>query len=406
MRPVWQRQQRHALPDVQCASSGILHRGRRRTRRPGRKATTTLESAMRSDALPGDTATTDLDHAQALPARYYVGNGMLAMEQRAVFARSWQPLAHQDQLAEPGDHVVGQIAGVPVIIVRGKDGLLRAFPNVCRHRAGPLALCNGKGAHSLQCKYHGWTYTLEGQLRSAPEMKDVPDFDVGNIHLPPLRVHEWQGLVFVALSKDVPDFDEVYGGISEHIAPIDLAAMRYLRTVNYDVDCNWKVYVDNYVEGYHLPHVHPGLNKLLDYRAYDTVLSPWYSLQSSPLRNSSDAYGDGQAFYYFVYPNVMLNIMSGRLQTNRILPLGPDRCRIAFDYYYGQDAQAQARIAADQDFSDEVQNEDIAICEAVQRGLGSGFYSPGRLCPRRESGVWHFQNLLRTAYAGPAGEHA
>jgi choline monooxygenase len=107
-----------------------------------------------------------------------------------------------------------------------------------------------------------------------------------------------------------------------------------------------------------------------------------------------------------VYPNVMLNIMSGRLQTNRVLPLGPDRCRIVFDYYYGQDAQAQARIAADQDFSDEVQNEDIAICEAVQQGLGSGFYSPGRLCPRRESGVWHFQNLLRAAYAGPAGEHA
>ena len=274
---------------------------------------------MHTEATGADAAAaTDLDHARALPARYYVGDEVLAMEQRAVFARSWQPLAHQDQLAEPGDHVVGEIAGVPVILVRGRDGVLRAFPNVCRHRAGPLALCNGKGAHSLQCKYHGWTYTLDGQLRSAPEMKDVPDFDVGAIHLPPLRVHEWQGLVFVALGNDVPDFDEVYGGIAEHIAPIDLSAMRYLRSVNYDVDCNWKVYVDNYLEGYHL----------------------------------------------------------------------------------------QARIVADQDFSDEVQNEDIAICEAVQKGLGSGFYAPGRLCPRRESGVWHFQNLLRAAYAGPAGEHA
>ncbi|MEO8746561.1 MAG: aromatic ring-hydroxylating dioxygenase subunit alpha [Rhodanobacter sp.] len=361
---------------------------------------------MHSKPTPADTTAKDLAHAQALAARYYVGNDMLAMEQRAVFARSWQPLAHQEQLAEPGDHVVGQIADVPVLIVRAKDGLLRAFPNVCRHRAGPLALCNGRGAHSLQCKYHGWTYTLEGQLRSAPEMKDVADFNVADIRLPTLRVREWQGLVFVALSDDVPDFNVVYAGIAEHIAPIDLSAMRYLRSVSYEVNCNWKVYVDNYVEGYHLPHVHPGLNKLLDYRAYATTLFPWHSLQSSPLRNSSEAYGEGNAFYYFVYPNVMLNIMPGRLQTNRILPLGPDHCRIVFDYYYGQDAQAQARIAADQEFSDEVQNEDIAICEAVQKGLASGFYSPGRLCPRRENGVWHFQNLLRAAYSGPAGESA
>lgn len=353
-----------------------------------------------------DTAIESLDRAHALPARYYVGEQMLAMERRAVFARSWQPLAHREQLAVPGDHVVGEIAGVPVLLVRANDGVLRAFPNVCRHRAGPLALCNGKGARSLQCKYHGWTYTLDGQLRSAPEMQNVADFHVDGIRLPPLRVQEWQGLVFVALSDEVADFNDVYAGISEHIAPIDLATMRYLRSVSYDVACNWKVYVDNYVEGYHLPHVHPGLNKLLDYRAYDTALAPWYSLQSSPLRNNEGLYADGGAFYYFIYPNVMLNILPGRLQTNRILPLGPDHCRIVFDYYYAQDAQTQARIAADQDFSDEVQKEDIAICEAVQRGLASGFYTPGHLCPRREGGVWHFQNLLRTAYAGPAGESA
>ncbi len=352
-----------------------------------------------------DTMKKPLDHATALPARYYVGEPMLAMEQRAVFARSWQLVAHQEQLAEPGDHVVEQIGHVPVIVVRGQDGVLRAFPNVCRHRAGPLALCNGKGARALHCKYHGWTYTLEGQLRAAPEMLGAADFDVEDIRLPPLRVHEWQGLVFVALAPEVPPFDEVYAGIAERIAPIDLSAMRYLRRDNYEIDCNWKVYVDNFLEGYHLPHVHPGLSKVLDYRAYDTELFPWHSLQSSPLRNSTDIYGDGQAFYYFIYPNVMLNIMPGRLQTNRILPLGPGRCRIVFDYYYAQDDTTQARIAADQAFSDEVQNEDIGICEAVQRGLSSGTYEAGRLCPKRESGVWHYQNLLRAAYADD-GEQA
>ncbi|MCE5233931.1 MAG: SRPBCC family protein [Mizugakiibacter sp.] len=356
--------------------------------------------------MPPDTMIEDLDRAHALPARYYAGDTALAMERRAVFARSWQLVAHREQLAEPGDHVVEQIAGVPVLLVRGQDGALRAFPNVCRHRAGPLALCNGKGARALHCKYHGWTYTLEGRLRSAPEMEGACDFRVEDIRLPPLRVHEWQGLVFVALHEDVPAFEKVYAGIAERIAPIDLAAMRFHRRDSYDIACNWKVYVDNFLEGYHLPHVHPGLSKVLDYRAYDTELFPWHSLQSSPLRNSADLYGDGRAYYYFVYPNVMLNIMPGRLQTNRILPLGPERCRVEFDYYYAQDDAAQARIAADASFSDEVQSEDIAICEAVQKGLASGFYDAGRLCPKRESGVWHFHNLLRAAYAGAAGENA
>lgn len=351
-------------------------------------------------------AVKQLELASALPARYYFGEDMLAMEQRTVFARSWQLVARHDQLADPGDHVVEKIGEVPVIVIRGQDGVLRAFPNVCRHRAGPLALCNGKGARALHCKYHGWTYTLEGQLRSAPEMQAATDFNVADIRLPPLRVHEWQGLVFVALSDDVPPFDEVYGGIVERIAPIDLSAMRYLRRDSYDIDCNWKVYVDNFLEGYHLPHVHPGLSKVLDYRAYDTEIFPWYSLQSSPLRDGGEFYGEGEAFYYQFYPNVMLNIMPGRLQTNRILPLGPGRCRVEFDYYYAQDDKAMSRIAADQAFSDEVQIEDVTICEAVQKGLASGFYEAGRLCPKRESGVWHFQNLLRAAYADDAGAGA
>ena len=339
-----------------------------------------------------------LDTATALPAQFYVDAAMQATERSHVFDRAWQLVAHVSQLRNVGDHAIADLAGLPVIAVRGGDGRIRVMHNVCRHRAGPIAQCDGLGAKSLRCRYHGWTYTLEGQLRSAPEMQGAADFDVNDIRLPPLRVHAWQGLVFVAVDEDVPPFDAVYGGIAERIAPIDLAAMRFHRRDSYDIGCNWKVYVDNFLEGYHLPHVHPGLSKVLDYRAYDTELFPWHSLQHSPLRNSGDIYGDGDAFYYFVYPNVMLNIMPGRLQTNHILPLGADRCRVEFDYYYAQDDAALARIANDQAFSDEVQDEDIRICESVQQGLASGLYDAGRLCPKRESGVWHFHNLLRAAY--------
>lgn len=340
-----------------------------------------------------------LEQAHALHASFYTGPHWLDIEQREVFGRSWQLAAHSGELQAAGDHVVGDVAGKPIIIVRQPDGSLQAFFNVCRHRAGPLATCNGKGARALHCKYHGWTYELDGELRAATEMQGAVGFDRTSIRLPRIQVREWQGLAFVALSVDTPPFEEVFAGIGERIAPTDLSHMRFAKRDTYKLECNWKVYIDNFLEGYHLPFVHPGLSKVLDYRVYDTELAQWHSLQHSPLRNNDGIYGDGNAWYYFIYPNIMLNITPGRLQTNRILPAGHQHCIVEFDYYYTDDPEVQARVQAEQAFSDEIQAEDISICEHVQQGLASGSYSAGRLNPKRESGVWHFQNLLRAAYA-------
>jgi choline monooxygenase len=146
--------------------------------------------------------------------------------------------------------------------------------------------------------------------------------------------------------------------------------------------------------------VHPALNRLLDYRSYATELDEWHSLQWSPLESDPALYGNGDALYYWLWPNTMLNILPGRLQTNRVVPVGVDRCRVEFDFYYpaGDSGQARARRDADRAFSDEVQLEDLRICEDVQRGLASGSYVAGRLNPLRESGVHHFHELLRAAY--------
>ncbi|WP_028102872.1 aromatic ring-hydroxylating oxygenase subunit alpha [Pseudoduganella violaceinigra] len=340
-----------------------------------------------------------LEQAHALHAGFYTGMHWLDFEQREVFGKSWQLAAHAGDLQHPGDHVTADIAGKPIIIICQQDGSLQAFFNVCRHRAGPLATCNGKGARALHCKYHGWTYELDGGLRAATEMQDAAGFDKSAIRLPRVQVRAWQGLVFVALDIATPPFEQVFAGIGERIAVAGLPQMRFAKRDTYQLACNWKVYIDNFLEGYHLPFVHPGLSKVLDYRAYDTELAQWHSLQHSPLRNNDGIYGDGNAWYYFIYPNIMLNITPGRLQTNRVLPQGDGHCIVEFDYYYTDEPQVQARVQAEQAFSDEIQAEDIAICEHVQQGLASGSYSAGRLNPRRESGVWHFQNLLRAAYA-------
>jgi choline monooxygenase len=340
-----------------------------------------------------------LASASALPAPFYTDTDAAAQETARVFATSWQLVTSSAALAEAGDHVVDDIAGVPIVLVRGEDGELRGFHNVCRHRAGPLAWCNGRGARALRCRYHGWTYTLDGRLRSAPEMDSAQDFDLAGVQLPRVAVAVWQGLVFASLDP-AATLSELLAGIDARITGHDLPALVFSHRDSYEIACNWKIYVDNYLEGYHVPHIHPELNKLLDYRSYRTEVADWHSLQWSPLENTGNFYGSGDALYYFVWPNTMLNILPGRLQTNRVVPLAPDRCRVDFDYYYPvqTDDAEQQRRRQDQTFSDAVQQEDVDICLAVQKRLASGSYFAGRLCPKRESGVHHFHELLRRAW--------
>lgn len=354
--------------------------------------------------MHADLAPQPLQTAKALPARYYVDPGTIALDRSAVFDRAWHLVAHASRLASAGDHVVVDCGGLPVLAVRGADGVIRAFHNVCRHRAGPLATCDGQGAQALRCRYHGWTYALDGGLKAAPGMSGAEGFDPTAIRLPELQVRTWQGLVFAGGDAAMP-FDDLMAGIAERLGDAHpIAAYGGHLHVAYDVACNWKAYVDNYLEGYHIPHVHPALNRMLDYRSYLTQTAAWHSLQWSPLESSDALYGNGDALYYWLWPNTMLNILPGRLQTNRVVPLGIDRCRVEFDFHYPEDATGQdrARRDADRAFSDAVQHEDLEICEHVQRGLSSGSYVAGRLNPERENGVHHFHELLRDAYRAAA----
>lgn len=339
------------------------------------------------------------EEARALPAEVYAEDLYAVLDRTEILHRSWQLVAHQSQLSAVGDWVVHEVADQPIIVVNTGQGI-QAFHNVCRHRAGPLATENGHGK-TLMCRYHGWNYHLDGRLKSAPEMHTTAGFSVADYHLPKIKTALWQGLVFVAFKGDVPSLAEVTDGIAEQLSPIDLSTMQFQRRDEFIIDCNWKVYVENYLEGYHLPHVHPGLNQLLDYKSYQTQLSHWHSHQFSPLEQSDGIYGAGQAHYFFIYPNTMLNVLPNRLQTNQVLPLSNNRCRVLFDYLYAKVPGLEQLIEQDQQFSDQVQDEDIQICEAVQKGLASGSYDSGPLCMKRESGLHHFQEMVRTAYRKP-----
>ncbi len=334
--------------------------------------------------------------ARALDPVRYVGPEALALDQREILARGWQVVAPVSALAGPGDHIVREIGGVPILLVRNAAGQLNGFLNICRHRAGPLALCDGKGAKRLRCAYHGWAYDLDGQLRTAPEMQAAEGFDHHDIALERIEVEVWGGLVF-ARTRPGPGFAEIMAGMDAIADTAALAGLHHHHSRIYDVACNWKVYVDNYLEGYHLPFVHPDLTQVVSYPDYTTELGRYWSLQRSPVDAETEAYAAGEALYFFIYPNTMLNILPGRMQTNRVVANGPDACRVEFDFYYA-DGEA-GRAEADDAFSDSVQDEDRMICEHVQKGLASGAYRPGRLSPDQEAGVWHWHNLLRDAYA-------
>jgi choline monooxygenase len=252
----------------------------------------------------------------------------------------------------------------------------------------------------LRCRYHGWTYDWNGELASGPELDAMVDFERSAVRLPSIDVAVWQGLVFASVQPQEP-FERLIAGVDERIGSA-LQGIRYQKRVSYEAACNWKAYVDNYLEGYHVPHIHPALNRLLDYRAYRTECEPGYALQSSPLDVSESFYGAGEALYYQLWPNTMLNILPGRLQTNRVVPLAVDRCRIDFDYYYTPQLLAADadKIVADQALAEVTQQEDIDICEQVQRAFASGSYDTGRVHPTREQGVHWFQERYRRTLSG------
>jgi choline monooxygenase len=350
-------------------------------------------------------ASQPLERASTIPSSWCVSPAFHDFDRERIFAQTWQYVGHVSQLPNAGDHIVSSIADNPILVLRDREGVLRAFYNVCRHRAGPLATQNGCGAKVLQCQYHGWTYALDGSLRGVPQWDRVDLFDKKDFGLAPVALAEWEGVLFVHLGENPEPIETVFNGIRERIAPTHkLANRRFYKRIVYPIRCNWKVYVDNYLEGYHVPIVHPELNKVLDYSQYITETSGQYSLQHSPFRAdaNTDMYGGGagEAFYYFVFPNFMMNIVPGRLQTNFVKPISHDTCEVIFDYYF-DDIETEAaiqRIEYDIEYSEAVQREDEEICEHVQRGLQSKAYSSGRYSVLREAGVHHFHDLLRKTY--------
>lgn len=324
-----------------------------------------------------------LNEASTIPAEWYLSPDVAELERQTVFSHSWQAVARAEQFQDTGAYVTFEVAGEPGLLVRGSDGLRRAFFNVCRHHAAAVMTEPSGRAAQLRCPYHGWTYALDGKLKSAPDMGAAADFDRDCMGLVPIPTMGWSKWVWVNLASGTPPIDEPSTGL-----PVD--HLHWFERRHYRLRCNWKVFVDNYLDGgYHVPLLHKGLDRVLDYSEYQIELSNRSCLQWSPLETG------GRALYYWIYPNFMINQYPDAMDTNFVIPIGVGETDVVFDFYFSDISDSavsrnRARVAA----SEAIQNEDTAVCCSVQRGLASRAYSAGRLSARREAGEHLFHRLL------------
>ena len=345
---------------------------------------------------------TPLAEASTIPASWYVDSRIAALEAETVFSKSWQMVGRIEQVEKPGQFVTANIAGEPLVVVRGNDGVLRGFYNVCRHHAAAVVTEPCGQTSILHCPYHGWNYGLDGSLKGMPEFDGVKDFDRQRNGLVPVKAETWEKFVFVTLDPQAGQLREFLGGLVKRVAPLGVSRLHYFDSRVYDIACNWKVFVDNYLDGgYHVPHLHKGLSSVLDYKEYTIENEDRYCLQSSPMvasdedkATSATRKGD-RAWYFWQYPNLMINCYEGYMDTNLVLPVDVDHCRVIFDFYFADVSEArreynQQSVAV----GARVQDEDLDICEAVQRGLKSRAYGAGRLSVRREAGEHVFHRLL------------
>jgi choline monooxygenase len=273
---------------------------------------------------------------------------------------------------------------------------------VCRHHAAQVM--SGSGCtESLVCPYHGWTYGLDGRLLKAPELGAVKDFDRASFGLVPMSVEAWCGLLFICMAKSPPALSPQLSELARRLREMEIDRLQFVARRTYRLACNWKVYVDNYLDGgYHVSYLHRGLAAQLDRDSYQTEVFDRYSIQSGAGAGGGDAGGGDfserigdRVLYAWLYPNLMINRYGPMMDTNWVIPHGHDETEVIFDYYFTPET------ARDADFvekslaaSDIVQKEDVDICESVQKGLGSSSYDRGRYSVKREQGELHFHRLL------------
>ena len=345
---------------------------------------------------------------RSLPWSWYTDPAVLQLERERIFRRSWQYVGHAGDTPDPGSFSATAVGDVPVVLVRDREGTLRAFLNVCRHR-GSL-VCEGSGKReTLQCPYHAWTYGLDGRLVAAPRSAKEGGIETEELGLVQLPLETWGPLVFVNPDPDASPLADFLDGLPGLVAEagIDLDSLRFLQRSESELDCNWKISAENFLECYHCPTAHPGFSAVMDVSpdAYLLETSTGRMSQHSPPRpeprGAYDPTGEierGQ--FHLLFPGTVVNVMPGRpnFSIGPIVPRGSERTYRFLDYFVAEDAD-EAWIEESLAFDAQVGAEDRVLVERVQAGVRAGLIEDGRLLPESEKLIAHFQALVVEALA-------
>jgi choline monooxygenase len=351
-------------------------------------------------------ATNPLSKASTPPSAWYTNKEFESVERDSVFGNNWLVAARVDQLQQPGDYVAAEVAGQPIVIVRSEQ--IKAFYNVCRHHAAQVMETGQGCTKALTCPYHGWSYKLDGSLAATPQFEGVCDFDKQQNGLKSVRCEVWENWVFVCLGDNALSLAEFLGDFHAQLAPLNGPNMQFYQRVSYDLNCNWKIYVDNYLDGgYHVPVLHKGLNSALDFKRYKVETIDHYCLQSCPTKQNDNEFAQvrtGTARYYWQYPNLMINCYDGIMGIIIVEAVAVDRCRVIFDYFFDEDnPQSTLEFKSNSvKVANKIQGEDEAVCHSVQKGLSSNGYETGRLSVSREAGEHLFHRLLHKDLSTPS----
>ena len=359
--------------------------------------------------MPGKFAPIDIDpniaRASTLPAAVYSDPAYYRLQKDAVFARSWQWVGDADRVKAPG-HVLPftLLEGCldePLVLAADESATLRCLSNVCTHR-GTLVVEGEGHLRSLRCRYHGRRFAMDGSFVSMPEFDGAEHFPSPADDLPQLMLHRWGPLLFSGIDPAI-SFEEWIAPVEARVGwmPLDQFRRDAKSSRDYLLDANWALYCDNYLEEFHIPYVHQGLSEQLDYNSYYTETFPCGSLQMGIAKpgetvfdlpaNHIDKGKNVAAFYFWLFPNLMLNFYPWGLSLNLVNPLGVARSRVSFISYMWNESLRDKGVGGD---IHKVEMEDEEVVESVQRGVSSRLYNRGRFSPRREVGTHHFHQLL------------
>jgi phenylpropionate dioxygenase-like ring-hydroxylating dioxygenase large terminal subunit len=343
---------------------------------------------------------------RTLPWSWYADPEVLRREGERIFARHWQYAGHSAQLEEDGSYFATVAGQIPIAVTRARGGQVHAFVNVCRHRGHVVASGAGR-RETLQCPYHAWTYGLDGKLRSAPRADREPGFEFDELSLREVAVDLWGPFVFVNPDPEARPLAEALGDVPERLAEIvDVDALQFRFRTEFELDANWKIACENFLECYHCAVAHPGFTAAVDVSpdSYRLEAAGLTSSQLGPLRENGDsflAHGElPRSQFHFLWPNFGINVFPGRpnLSCGPILPVGPERTARYLDYFFAPDVD-QAWIDELMALDDQIGREDTSLVEGVQRGVRSGALPEGHLLTESEQLVAHFQRLCSEALA-------